>query len=185
MKHNLYKPFLKALILATVLLFSGYSVMAQCQTITVDMVSSDPVSSGSPDYIIRVCQNSPVSITANVTFADSVVPSLYIWSYGDESQLDTTNSLTMSHIYTEGGVYIVDLLVVTIADGCTNTNRLAVPVQVSTTPIFLGTQSAQDTICLNYTADLHGEALTTPGIYECAPPVADTTFLPDGSGVSY
>src|SRR5690606_6333049 len=71
------------------------------------------------------------------------------------------------------------------SNGCTNSNRLGQPIQVSTTPLFTNSAAADDTICLNQTTILHIEPTPVPGIYECAPPVADTTFLPDGNGAAY
>lgn len=160
------------------------SAYGQCQNITVRLVSTNPSGISGPGSPIRICQNSTVSLTASVAFDSSSAGALYIWSYGDDSPLDTTNSLSMTHTYTTGGVYFIDLLVVD-PNGCQNTNRLGIPVQVSTTPDFSASSVSPDTICLNTTAQIHGEAEPVPGIYDCAPPVADTTFLPDGSGVSY
>jgi gliding motility-associated-like protein len=125
-----------------------------------------------------------VNFVASATFGTSSAGAIYIWTYGDGSLPDTANTLVVNHTYTTGGVFIVDLIAIDPA-GCRSSNRLEKVVQVSTTPIFAGTQANADTICLHYTALIHGEAEAVPGIYDCAPPVADTTFLPDGSGVSY
>src|SRR5690606_33159486 len=107
----------------------------QCQNITVNLVSTNPSGISGPGSPIRICQNSTVSVTASAAFDSSSAGAIYIWSYGDNSPLDTTNSLSMSHTYTDGGVYLIDLLVVD-PNGCQNTNRLGIPVQVSTTPDF-------------------------------------------------
>jgi PKD repeat protein len=175
----------KTISLFLLILAGSLTSYAQnCQTITVQMVSTAPTGTGGDGNPIKICQNTTVSFTASATFSQSNVGALYIWTYGDDSGPDTTNTLTTSHLYTEGGVYIVDLLVVD-PQGCKNNNRLQQVVQVSTTPLFTGTGAADDTICLHSTVVIHGEAEAVPGIYDCAPPVADTTFLPDGTGVSY
>lgn len=156
----------------------------QCQNITISLVSTSPSGVSGPGSPLQICQNTTVSVTASVAFESGPAGAIYIWSYGDESPLDTTNALTMTHTYEEGGVYLIDLIVVD-TNGCQNSNRLGIPVQVSTTPDFTKSIVIPDTICLNTTTTIHAEAEPVPGIYDCAPPVADTTFLPDGSGVSY
>jgi len=167
------------------LLLCCYNTFAQpCQSITVQMVSTSPAGMGGSGNPIRICQGNTVSFTASATFSTSSAGAKYIWTYGDGTLPDTTNTLTASHTYPDGGVYIVDMLVVD-PQGCQNSNRLGQVVQVSTTPIFAGTQPNVDTICLHYTAEIHGEAVATPGIYDCAPPVADTTFIPDIVNVPY
>lgn len=178
--------FLVKGLLSLTFLLCSYITFAQppCQSITVQMVSTNPLGTGGDGNPIKICQGSTVTFTASATFGTSSAGALYIWTYGDETLPDTTNTLTVSHTYNDGGVFVVDMLVVD-PQGCKNTNRLEQVVQVSTTPIFAGTQANVDTICLHYTAQIHGEAEATPGIYDCAPPIADTTFLPDGTGVSY
>lgn len=184
MNQKLYKLSAKALWVLSLLLLTFSSYAQPCQGITVQMVSTNPVGMGGDGNPIRICQNTSVNFVATATFSVSSAGAIYIWTYGDDSGPDTTNSLVANHLYTEGGVFIVDLLVVD-PQGCKNNNRLQQVVQVSTTPIFDGTTASADTICLHTTATLHGEAEATPGIYDCAPPVADTTFLPDGTNVSY
>lgn len=185
MISKIYKPNFKSIGLWVVLLLITFSAKAQpCQSINVQMVSTAPAGSGGTGNPIRICKNTTVNFVASATFATSSTGAIYIWTYGDGSLPDTTNTLIVNHTYTAGGVYIVDLLAVD-PQGCRNNNRLQQVVQVSTTPDFTGTQSNADTICLHTTTLLHGEAHAVPGIYDCAPPVADTTFLPDGSGASY
>lgn len=167
------------------LFFLAVSAAAQpCQTITVQMLSTTPAGTGGSGNPIKICQNTSVNFVASATFGTSSAGAIYIWTFGDGSLPDTTNSVIANHTYTQGGVFIVDMLAVDPA-GCRNSNRLQQVVQVSTTPKFTGTQSNADTICLHYTTLLHGQATAVPGIYDCAPPVSDTTFLPDGSGASY
>jgi gliding motility-associated-like protein len=184
MHHKLQVLLLKVSGVCLMLLAGLIPAYAQnCQTITVQMVNTVPSGSGGDGNPIKICQNTTVSFTASATFSQSSAGAIYIWSYGDGSLLDTTTATT-THTYTTGGVYIVDLLVVD-PQNCKNNNRLNQVVQVSTTPLFTGTGAADDTICLHSTVVIHGEAHAVPGIYDCAPPVSDTTFLPDGTGVSY
>lgn len=185
MNLYLFKSILSKIAAPVLLLLMTFTTYAQpCQTITVSMTSTTPAGMGGDGNIIRVCQNSTVSFVATATFSTSSAGAIYIWTYGDGTGPDTTNSLVASHTYPDGGVYIVDLLAVD-PQGCRNSNRLGQVVQVSTTPLFTGTQSNADSICAHTMTMIHGQATPVPGIYDCAPPVADTTFLPDGTGVSY
>jgi gliding motility-associated-like protein len=69
--------------------------------------------------------------------------------------------------------------------GCTNNNKINQIVQVSTTPSFTGTTTNTTSICLGQSATLIGSVTPTPFIANCTPPIAGTTPLPDGSGISY
>ena len=71
------------------------------------------------------------------------------------------------------------------ANGCRNNNALNQKVYVSTTPVFTGSAAFDDEICLGQSTTITGVSAPVPFVRECAPPVSGTTFLPDGSGVSY
>jgi len=166
------------MLLSSVVLFSTQITYGQCQGIQAELVSTSPAVA---DYTVKICQGETVTFTGAGTFDVSGVGVTYEWFFGDGSSAMGT---TVSHVYPTQGVYVVDLLI-TDSNGCNNTNRIDLAVQVSTTPIFAGTNANPTQICLGETSTLTGVATPVPGIYECAPPVSDTTFLPDGSGVSY
>lgn len=184
MKLYLLRSVLSKFGAPLLLLLISVATYAQpCQSILVSLTSTNPAGMGGDGNPIRICQNSTVTFVASATFSNTSAGATYVWSYGDETPADTTNNLVATHTYIEGGVYIVDLLAIDSV-GCTNSNRLQQVVQVSTTPLFTGTHADVDSICLNTTTVIHGVATPVPAIYECAPPIADTTFLPDDGGTT-
>lgn len=172
------KLLLSSLSYLLVSLLAPHFAQGQCQLIQAQLVNSFPVAVNNT---IKICQGETVAFTGSGTFENSSAGATYEWFFGDGSSASGTS---VTHVYPIQGVYIVDL-VITDSSGCNNTNRIDLAVQVSTTPIFAGTNANPAQICLGETSVLTGVATPVPGIYECAPPVSDTTFLPDGSGVSY
>ncbi len=163
-----------------ILLFIGTPAFSQCQDINAIITSTTPAIH-PVDSVIKICAGASVSFTGTATFEVSDAEATYTWKFGDGT---TASGLSASHTYPVGGVYVVDFEVVD-AVGCKSKNcgtRLV--IQVSTEPIFAGTSGPEE-MCLNDVATLKGVATPVPAIFECAPPVSDTTFLPDGSGVSY
>ena len=51
--------------------------------------------------------------------------------------------------------------------------------------LFTGTLAADEEICLGQSTIITGAVTPQQYVGNCAPPVSGTTFLPDGSGVSY
>lgn len=113
---------------------------------------------------------NPITDTTNTT---------YKWDMGDGTTYFTQ---TVNHSYPATGIYQVLLTVTDTAAQCYKQESMK--VFVTQIPNFAGTGTV-DTICQYDTLTLNGTA-DFPMVREiCAPPVADTTFLPDGSGVSY
>jgi gliding motility-associated-like protein len=122
-----------------------------------------------------------VSLTGDGTFSNSGVGASYSWHFNDGTIMNGTSA---SRNFPNEGVYVVDF-VVTDAAGCVNKNcNSRRVIQVSTTPHFNQTVFP-DTVCINKPATLLGVVTPVTGVYNCAPPLSDTTFLPDGSGASY
>jgi gliding motility-associated-like protein len=172
-----------SLIILWSILFVNLGAKAQgpCQNIIAYFVSSSPTAS-PVDSIIRICKGETVSFVGSATFETSSVGANYQWKFNNGATV--VNGLTSSHTFNDEGVYVVDF-VVTDANGCVNKNcdsrRI---IHVSTTPHF--DQSViPDTVCVNKLSYLNGVVTPIIGEYNCAPPVAEVTFLPDGSGVSY
>ena len=80
--------------------------------------------------------------------------------------------------------YQVDLEVIDV-NGCNSTIDVDILVRVSDDPVFAGSFVTNPVICLGETNTLTGTVTPTEIALDCTPPVAGTTFLPDGSGVSY
>lgn len=150
-----------------------------CPSITAVLNSSTPAI-GS-ENVIRICQGQSVEFNGSGVFAADGTGATYTWNFGDGG---TATGPSASHVFTNEGIYLVNLFI-TDANGCRSTNRLNQLVYVSTTPSFSGITISDDEICLGQSTTITGVATPTPFIRDCAPPVSGTTFLPDGSGVSY
>jgi len=150
---------------------------APCQTITSNIVSTSPTASAG---IINVCQGATVSFVGSGTFSSSSAGASYAWHFGDGTTGSGTN---VSHTYSVAGAYQVNI-VVTDASGCVSQNSASVVVRVSTAPTIV-TAVSPNPICLGQSANLTANVTMNPYIPNCTPPISGTTFLPDGSGVSY
>lgn len=152
-----------------------------CQNITAVITSTVPAAN-PVDTIIKICQNTTVSFNGTGIFSGSSVGATYEWVINNGATV--LPGLNANYTFVDEGVYIVDFKI-TDPNGCVNKNcdsrRV---VHVSTTPYFNQTTFA-DTMCLGKENPILGVVTPNPAQYICAPPVADTTFLPDGSGISY
>lgn len=157
---------------------ANISCFLPCQTITSNFLSSTPAP--SPDGIIRLCQGQSLSMTGSGNFSVSGTGATYSWSMGNGSN---AAGATASYTYPAAGSYLLNLNI-TDASGCTNTNSINRIVQVSTTPTITSTATPA-TLCTNQFSTLNAAVTMTPYTVNCTPPVSGTTFLPDGSGVSY
>lgn len=146
-----------------------------CQVINSVFNSSSPASVAG---IIKVCQGQSVTFNGGSTYTTGTPA--YSWNFGNGQ---TGSGASASTTYNTPGVYVVNLTT-TIA-GCTNQNKINQIVQVSTTPSFSATTTNTTSICLGQSATLIGSVTPTPFVANCTPPISGTTFLPDGSGVSY
>jgi subtilisin-like proprotein convertase family protein len=154
------------------------SCILPCQTITSNWVSSNEAPMA--DGIIRICQGQSVNFVGSGTFGTSSTGATYAWKMGNGV---TINGANINYTYPAVGSYLANL-VITDANGCTNTNSINRNVQVSTTPTIT-TTATPSTLCTNQTSALAAAVTMTPFTVNCTPPVSGTTFLPDGSGVSY
>ena len=151
-------------------------VVVACQTITANFVSSSPAASGG---VVRVCQGQSVNFVGSGTFSTSGTGATYTWSFGDGT---TANGTNVNHVFPAGS-YAVNLTI-TDPNGCFNNNNLNRQVQVSTTPT-INTSATPATLCTNQFSALNAAVTMTPYVVNCTPPISGTTFLPDGTGVSY
>ena len=152
-----------------------------CPAITSVLNSTVPAA-GS-ENTIRICPGATVEFNGSGTFEDpsGAAGATYEWNFDDGS---TATGTTASHVFANEGIYLVNLTIID-ANGCRNNNALNQKVYVSTTPLFTGSAAYDDEICLGQSTTITGVSVPVPYVRECAPPVSGTTFLPDGSGVSY
>ena len=150
-----------------------------CQSINASIAGSVPAAGA--DTVIRVCQNETFTLNGTAAFGASGTGATYHWNFGDGN---TGTGQNVTHSYSSPGIYSISLYAMD-AQGCRSVNRINQLVYVSTSPNFTGTAAVDREICLGQSTDIIG--LVTPVTYfrQCAPPVSGTTFLPDGSGVSY
>ncbi|HEX8562838.1 MAG TPA: PKD domain-containing protein, partial [Flavobacterium sp.] len=157
---------------------AAVSCITPCQVINAQFVGSTPPPES--DGIIKICQGESVTFNGSATFSNSGAGATYEWNFDNGT---TGTGQTATTTFPNAGVYRVNLRVTDPAN-CVNNNMINQIVQVSTTPV-LTTNASLDEICLGQSATITGTATPTPWNYQCTPPVSGTTFLPDGSGVSY
>ncbi len=162
--------------------YAGWSALISCaitcQTITSNWVSSNEAP--EPDGIIRVCQGQSINLVGSGTFSSSGAGATYAWNMGNGVMVSGAN---INYTYPAVGSYLANL-VITDPNGCTNSNSINRNIEVSTTPTIT-TSATPATLCTNQTSALGATVTMTPYNVNCTPPVSGTTFLPDGSGVSY
>ncbi len=157
---------------------AAISCVIPCQTITTSITSITPAP--GPGGIIRLCQGQSLTATGTGTFSSSSAGATYSWNFGNGV---TAAGSSTTYTYPAVGSYYLNL-VATDANGCTNTNYNNQVVQVSTTPTIT-TSATPATLCTNQTSALNANVTMNTYSVNCTPPVSGTTFLPDGSGVSY
>lgn len=150
-----------------------------CPSITSVLNSTVPAAGA--ENVIRICPGGTVDFSGSGVFAADGTGATYVWNFDDGT---TASGQNVSHTFATEGIYLVNL-VITDANGCRNNNILNQKVYVATTPLFTGSAPYKEEICLGQTTTITGVATPVPFVRECAPPVSGTTFLPDGSGVSY
>ncbi len=161
---------------------ANISCIFPCETITSVFNSSNP--SSNSNGIIRVCQGQVINLNGSGIFSSgSSLGANYSWDFGNGTSSAFSSGTSASVSYNAPGVYAINLNI--NKGGCVNTNKLTNIVQVSTTPSFSATTTSTNTICLGQSVSLIGGVTPVPFIKNCTPPVSGTTFLPDGSGVSY
>ena len=154
------------------------SCISPCQTINSSITSSTPAAGAGG--IIRICQGQNVSFTGSGTFSSSSAGATYSWNFGDGT---SANGINVNHTYSTAGGYLVNLTI-TDPSSCTSTNLNNQVVQVSTTPT-INTSATPSTLCTNQFSALNAAVTMNTFTSNCTPPVSGTTFLPDGTGVSY
>lgn len=165
------------------------SCVQPCQPVIANAtITPAPDANGN----IKICQGGSISVSANGIYPqnDRNPPTGYHqadatctfkWDFGDS---DTSVLASTTHTYTGISPYKIKLKI-TDQKGCTSTNDIGKMVMVSSTPIFSGTHPLNDTICPTETTQLIGVVTPVEVQKLVNLGTAGTTFLPDGSGVSY
>ncbi|MBX2844656.1 MAG: gliding motility-associated C-terminal domain-containing protein [Saprospiraceae bacterium] len=156
-----------------------FSFGQTCQTIQSQIDSTTP--SVNVDGVIRVCMDDMITLSGSGTFSMDGTGATYEWDLGDGR---TLAGQSISFSYPDSGIFQVNLNI-TDNQGCNNTNRINLPIHVSTDPDFRNTTVSDFALCLGESAVINGAALPVPITVNCAPPVSGRTFLPDGSGAVY
>ena len=161
------------------LTYSGWEAAISCfapcsQTVTSNLLSTTPAVNGSG--VIGICQGDSVNFVGSGTFSNSGAGATYTWDFGDGT---TGNGTNVSHTYTTGGVYLVNLNIT--VGSCTSTNKINQIVHVAPNPDFTGTAAVSDPICQGDTSVINGVVAPQSISVNCAPPNYTTTFLPDSS----
>ena len=152
--------------------------VSSCQTINSVLVSTSPAADA--DGVIRLCQGQTLSVVGSGTFSNSGAGATYDWTFGGGG---TASGTSASYTYTTEGSYELNLDI-TDVDGCVNDNVLDQVIEVSTTPT-LATTATPEPLCLGESSALDATVVMNTFNFNCTPPISGTTFLPDGSGVSY
>lgn len=150
--------------------------------------SSPPFTLDSGIYFIDICPGDTVNLIASASFPfnnffyhQDTTTTIFSWNFGGVTTISGQN-VTSSFTNIQGyNAYII----AEDTNGCFSSQTTEVRIRVSTPPVFAGTDVSDDTICQFESTSLNG--FVTPTHWQIVPSlsVAGTTYLPDGSGVSY
>lgn len=166
-----------------------FSCGVPCQDFNAIITSSTPqftIDSGI--YFIDICPGDSVSLTASASFPynnfyyhQDINTTDFAWDFGGGA---IVNGQNVSSVFNNVQGYNA-FIIATDTNGCRASQNTEVRIRVSTPPVFAGTDIVDHTICENDSTQLNG--YVKPTHWEIIPSlsVAGTTYLPDGSGVSY
>lgn len=178
---------------------NGWSATISCHQVCQEVLANlnTMLTSPSPDTgYIAICPGSAIHFVGystypqnNLVYNQSDNTSVYNWYFGDGG---TATGPVVDHTYAQPGGYTV-YLEITDIHGCTSTNSIDTRVITAGNPFQ--EIIVPPTICANDTVDLIFAGIGTPDASIIGDPyhevidvslgVNDTTFLPDGTGVSY
>ncbi|RQO30764.1 hypothetical protein DBR32_08535 [Taibaiella sp. KBW10] len=153
-----------------------------CSIDTIAFTTSPAHVQSGTNRVVKSCINQSIFFNGVPSYVlnSDTTNTIYKWEMGDGT---IYNTKTVNHAYGATGIYNVVLRVTDTHAICTKVKALK--VFVSQVANFTGTGPERDTICQNDTVNFFGIFDFKKVREICAPPIADTTFLPDGSGVSY
>lgn len=164
---------------------AAISCVFPCQPVIAGVGSSTPAFNNG---IIEACIGTPISIVGAGTYPaptpqynQTDATSSFDWDYGDGTYGVGQN---VTKIYNQPGVYDLDLNIID-TNGCESTNDINFKIRISDTVTFVGSNAAQTEICLGQTNTLTGFVQPQEIELFCFSDLPDSTFIPDGVGVSY
>jgi len=173
---------------------ANISCQVPCQLLfaRIDSLNTDPMPNDT-NYI-AICPGQPVTFVGfgeypenNIVYNQSDDSCLFIWNFGD-GNIDTGR--VISHTYQDVKGYDVSVKIID-QNGCVSTNLPTTRVMISQNPLSniqpLEPLCAYDTQILSVGYDPNSTISIVPvgNVQGASLELADTTFLPDGSGVSY
>ena len=172
---------------------SGWSALVACGVPcqdfnTVITSSTPPFTIDSGIYFIDICPGDSVSLNASANFPynnffyhQDTLTTNFSWNFGGAT---IVNGQNINAVFNNVQGYNAFILAED-SNGCFASQATEVRVRVSTPPVFSGTNVANSIFCQFDSTVLNG--FVTPTHWQITPSlsVAGTTYLPDGSGVSY
>ncbi len=160
-----------------------------CQDFNAVVLSSTPqFTSTNGIYYIDICPGDSVQLTASAVFPfnnfyyhQDTATTTFSWNFNGGA---VVNGKSVSAVFNNVQGYNA-YIIAEDTNGCRASQATEVRIRVSTPPVFAGTDILNDTICQFDSTQLNGYVSATH--WEIIPSlsVAGTTYLPDGSGVSY
>ncbi len=176
------------------------SCVRACQPVIASLAASDPALMPVDTGYIDVCIGEAISFTgagiypeSGFIYEQSDENSTFRWTFADGA---SAQGSTVSHAYTEAGGYTVQLTI-TDQNGCSNNNQISQRVRVAPRPNFNPQADIPTVVCAGDTLSLSASTQFNPDpssnlfintseqSFAARQILADTTFLPDGSGVEY
>lgn len=166
-----------------------------CQEFDLSFVNVDPYYDDEDSVFIDICGGTEMEFGVtgnypntgvNYTQEDALVNfNWVIRTQGDEVYNESGMGLTSgSFTFTEPGGYYIEMFAIDTAN-CSALMIDPLRVRVSVPPNFNGANILEDSVCLGDVVHLLGSVVPNSWEMEFQNVIADTTFLPDGSGVSY
>ncbi|MEM9835875.1 MAG: gliding motility-associated C-terminal domain-containing protein [Bacteroidota bacterium] len=171
-----------------------------CQRVRSAIASSTPEIMPADTGYIDVCLGDPIVLTGTGEYPENGfaynqddATSTFRWNMEDGTILTGPN---ISHVYEEPGGYIIQLEITDVA-GCENSNLISQRVRVADIPSFPIQNDIPTVICANDTLTLTASTEFDPNdstsifsfaeeqFFSQPATVADSFYLPDGSGVEY
>lgn len=176
------------------------SCVRACQPVIATLASSDPAVMPIDTGYIDVCIGETIDFAgaglypeSGFIYEQSDENSTFSWSFADGTAADGVNA---SHAYNQAGGYTVQLTI-TDQNGCSNNNQISQRIRVAPRPNFTPQTDIPTVVCAGDTLNLTASTqfspnpsshlfISTPELSFAARQIlADTTFLPDGTGVEY
>ena len=160
-----------------------------CQSFnTIITQSTPPFTIDSGIYFIDICPGDTVVLRASANFYmnnfyyhQDTTTTDFTWNFGNNNNVQGQNVTTTLNNVQGYNAYIL----ATDTIGCNASQATEVRIRVSTPPDFSGTVINPNLICQYDSTHLLGAVAPTPWSVTPSLSVAGTTYLPDGSGVSY